>query len=395
MMADAKNRTAEEKGFDIPDHEIIRQIGRGSYGDVWLGKSLTGTFRAIKVIFRDRFETDRAFSREFEGIEQFEPISRAHPNLVQVLHVGRDPGSRYYFCIMELADDLKDGKALDPASYEPRTLATVTRTNGRIEVARCTDIGRQLASALAFLHDKGLVHRDVKPSNILFVGGLPKLGDIGLVARNAEASSFVGTEGYVPPEGPGSPQADMFALGKVIYEASTGKDRLDFPALPSDLASWPEKAAFMRLNEVLLCACANRPAQRHHDARQLAHSFEDASQGKRPFAPGRWRSSLPFSIGGLVLLAVVFSALVFGRTSCAPRPHSRQPAPPQTNAPGVASSNEPASFSGESPPKAAHSVGPQDDMVTSGVTITEGEVSSNGIPTKTTVTEDAAYFLRP
>jgi len=58
-----------------------------------------------------------------------------------------------------------------------------------------------LTSALAFLHEQGLVHRDIKPSNIIFVQGQPKLADIGLVAGSDETSSFVGTEGFIPPEG--------------------------------------------------------------------------------------------------------------------------------------------------------------------------------------------------
>ena len=159
--------TAARKDFEIPDHELIRQIGRGSYGDIWLARSLTGTYRAIKVIFRERFETDHAFAREFKGIEQFEPISRSHPNLVQVLHVGRDQKSRYYFCIMELADDLKHDGPLAPFTYEAKTLSAVAEARNIVPVADCCDIGYRLASALAFLHAKGLVHRDIKPSNIL------------------------------------------------------------------------------------------------------------------------------------------------------------------------------------------------------------------------------------
>src|SRR5205807_8994439 len=64
-----------------------------------------------------------------------------------------------------------------------------------------------------------------KPSNIIFSHGQPKLADIGLIANQDATCSFVGTEGYLPPEGPGSPQADLYSLGKVLYEASTGHDR--------------------------------------------------------------------------------------------------------------------------------------------------------------------------
>src|SRR5207245_5271345 len=66
--------------------------------------------------------------------------------------------------------------------------------------------------------------------NIIFTEGVPKLADIGLVAASGQ-QSFVGTEGYVPPEGPGTPQADIYSLGKLLYETCTGKDRLDFPEI--------------------------------------------------------------------------------------------------------------------------------------------------------------------
>jgi serine/threonine protein kinase len=88
-------------------------------------------------------------------------------------------------------------------------------------------LGADLALALAGLHAHGLVHRDIKPSNVIFVGGAPKLADIGLVTATISAQTFVGTEGFVPPEGPGTPAADVFSLGKLLYEISTGLDRHD------------------------------------------------------------------------------------------------------------------------------------------------------------------------
>src|SRR5437867_2179302 len=90
----------------IPDHELIRCIGRGAYGEVWLARhTRLGTLRAIKIIRRDQFGDARPFTSEFDGIQKYEPISRAHPNLVSILHVGGTDDCFYY--VMELADDAK------------------------------------------------------------------------------------------------------------------------------------------------------------------------------------------------------------------------------------------------------------------------------------------------
>src|SRR5215475_9324916 len=86
----------------VPDCEVLRCIGVGSYGEVWLSRSILGQYRAIKIVYREHFENDRPFDREFRGIQKFEPISRSHPSQVHILHVGRGEGFFYY--VMELAD---------------------------------------------------------------------------------------------------------------------------------------------------------------------------------------------------------------------------------------------------------------------------------------------------
>ena len=132
-------------------------------------------------------------------------------------------------------------------------------TRGRLPVREALELGLDLAEALRYLHGRQLVHRDIKPANIIYVNGLPKLADVGLVTHTAEARrepKQLGTEGFVPPEGPGTPSADVYSLGKVLYELAMGKDRLDFPELNTQLDSLPDKALLLRLNEVLLRACA-------------------------------------------------------------------------------------------------------------------------------------------
>src|SRR5204862_16386 len=157
---------------------------------------------------------------------------------------------------------------ISAATYQPRTLTTDLVHHRRLPMSECLQIGLSLTSALGHLHKNGLVHRDVKPSNIIFVGGVPKLADIGLVAEVADARSYVGTEGFIPPEGPGTPQADLYSLGKLLYEISTGKDRHAFPELPADLAEQTEAQALIELNAILLKACQNDVCDRYQTAEE-------------------------------------------------------------------------------------------------------------------------------
>jgi hypothetical protein len=316
----------------VADHELIRRIGAGSYGEVWLARSVTGQWRAVKAVSRDRFSSDRPYEREFRGVVQFEPISRSHPSLVQVLHVGRDDEAGAFYYVMELADGA--GKVISESvnsesvqsaataplntdslitDYSPRTLRTDLKARGRLAVAEAVTLGVELAGALGHIHRHGLVHRDVKPSNVIFVQGRPKLADLGLVTSTSEARSFVGTEGFIPPEGPGTVKADLFALGRLLYEAVTGKDRCEFPELPSDLDSWSNREEFLEFNEVVTQLCAPEPERRYSNAAEVAgdlnlilagRSVRRANGIERRLAQAR-RISVMTLIGVVVLVGII------------------------------------------------------------------------------------------
>lgn len=259
----------------VPDHELVRCIGRGSYGEVWLARGILGQWRAVKVVYRDRFPDARPYEREFSGILRVEPLSRVHEGLVDILHVGRREPEGYFYSVMELADDAAGEESprrtgADPAAtYQPCTLARTLRRRKLLSFQDCVSLGLNLSGALSQLHQHGLIHRDVKPSNILYVGGVPKLGDIGLVGEAGARGSYVGTEGYIPPEGPGTPQADLYSLGKVLYEACTGRDRLEFPVLPAGATEEPARTQLGELNAICLKACAPDPRARYQSAEAL------------------------------------------------------------------------------------------------------------------------------
>lgn len=250
----------------IPDFTLLRPIGRGAYGEVWLARSVTGVHRAVKIVRRDSFSEDRPFEREFSGIQRFEPVSMGQETQVGLLHVGRNVREGFFYYVMELADDVETGEEIFPDRYVPKTLKELRSRQRRLPASECLDIGLALTRALAHLHESGLVHRDIKPSNVIFVHGIPKLADIGLVSNIDTSHSFVGTEGFVPPEGPGTAAADIFSLGKVLYEISTGRDRTEFPNLPENLDDLNDRRALLELNEVVLKACDSDLQRRYASA---------------------------------------------------------------------------------------------------------------------------------
>lgn len=297
----------------IPDHEVTRKIGSGSYGEVWLARSVTGAWRAVKIVRRADFDDERTFEREFEGIRRYEPISREHPSLVHVLHVGRlsEPAPCYFY-LMELGDDLRTGQRVNPVEYEPRTLRAegVSQTRDPLPIDTVIDVGIALAGGLEHLHQHGLAHRDVKPANVIFVQGRAKLADIGLVAVR-DQRTFVGTEGFVPPEGPGSAAADIYSLGKVLYELATGLDRLEFPELPDKITKGESMTRWRQLNDIICETCEPRKEfRRINTGAQLQSALEALRDGRKVRFAARSQQRSGMFIGSLVGILLI-SALSF------------------------------------------------------------------------------------
>ena len=189
-----------------PDYDLFDPpFGEGAYGKVWLTRNAIGQWQALKAVYLAKFHQNaEPYDREFRGVKRYKPISDKHPGLLRVDFVSRKKREGYFYYVMELGDAQADGWEENPALYKPRDLASVrSQAEGRRLPARdCVRIGLALAEALDFLHRQGFTHRDIKPQNIIFVNGAPKLADVGLVAEfgpsDAEATR-VGTPGYMPP----------------------------------------------------------------------------------------------------------------------------------------------------------------------------------------------------
>ncbi|MGW8258034.1 MAG: protein kinase domain-containing protein, partial [Thermoguttaceae bacterium] len=143
-------------------------------------------------------------------------------------HVGKT--AEFLFYVMDLADDISGQAAADVPEYQPATLEKRLES-GPLDAEECFFCAKKLLAGLAALHEAGMVHRDVKPANCLFVHGELKLADFSLLTEANPLVSRVGTENYMPPDGRMDMRADVYAAGLVIYEMLTGLPAERFPSL--------------------------------------------------------------------------------------------------------------------------------------------------------------------
>ena len=193
---------------------LKQKCGAGAYGEVWLAEDAIGTRVALKIINNRGSYSER----ELAGLKNYKDCN--HPNLLKIRYV--EVTDEHICCIMDAADDLSRGKG----KYTPDTLANRLSKFGRMDGKEITAMLDGLLAGLEELHRHGLVHRDIKPDNILWVNARPTLADAGLVAQEGKGS-LVGTPGFMSPKlmsgkGPADASDDFYALGKVIYCALTG-----------------------------------------------------------------------------------------------------------------------------------------------------------------------------
>jgi serine/threonine protein kinase len=266
---DSDTRQGEQQAPpELPDFDLIRPVGHGGFGEVWLAANrTTGQLRAIKIIpLRQPGQADPA-AREIASLTRLEAnLGRQHPNLLCIHHVGKT--ANYLFYVMDPADDVGGGPASNAPDYRPATLQSRLEA-GPLSAEVCRDYASQLLAGLASLHAAGMVHRDVKPANCLFVDGQLKLADFGLVTEVQPLLSRVGTQKYMPPDGRMDMRADVYAAGLVIYEIISGLPVDDYPRLGRQASCVRNNPMLATLLRLVLHACERAPERRPADARAM------------------------------------------------------------------------------------------------------------------------------
>jgi len=301
-LATGDNRTPPE----VPGFDLIRLIGKGGFGEVWLAANqTTRQLRAVKVISTARSGAIDPAGREITSIICLEAnLRRQHTNLVSIHHVGQCAG--HIFLVMDLADNVTGEPGSTDPNYQPATLLSRLQASP-LTSEECWLRTGELVAGLAALHDAGMVHRDVKPANCLFVGGELKLADFGLLTEADRQMSRLGTVSYMPPDGHMDARADVYAAGLTIYEMITGLPLGCFPSLGENSAKFAEDPHLLKLNRLALRACQSAPDARFANAQEMLDELACPKPERT-----HWLFRHPGWIGiGVVciLLAIVFSTI--------------------------------------------------------------------------------------
>ena len=273
------------KGQKINDrYQIIRTIGEGGMANVYLAHdTILDRDVAVKIL-RGDLADDEKFVRRFQR-EAISASSLSHPNIVEMYDVGEDDGQ--YYIVMEYV--------------EGKTLKSLVKRRGALTLPEVIDIMLQLTSAVACAHDSYIIHRDIKPQNVLIKeDGTVKITDFGIaMALNSneltQTNSVMGSVHYLPPEqanGSGATiKSDIYSLGILMFELLTGK--LPFKgenAVEIAIKQMREKIPSVceinpdipqSIENIILKACAKNPKNRYDNVLEMHDDIKTALDEER------------------------------------------------------------------------------------------------------------------
>src|SRR5215475_5109519 len=275
MASDLINRTFDKR------YVIKRKLGSGGMADVYLAEDQELGRRVALKLLDDRHAADEQFVERFRREAQ-SAAGLSHPNIVSIFDRGYAEDT--YYIAMEYLDG--------------RTLKELLVRNGPTPVPIAIDYARQILSALGFAHRNGIVHRDIKPHNIVVrKDGRLKVTDFGIARSGAsqmtEAGSIVGTAQYLSPEQargkPVDQRSDLYSLGIVLYEMLTGKVPFTGDAAVEiamkHLSVVPEPPSKLRpeishdLDAVVMRALAKDPDDRYSSAEEMDADLARVARG--------------------------------------------------------------------------------------------------------------------
>ena len=261
------------KGQKINDrYEIIRVIGEGGMANVYLSNDTILNRKVAVKVLRGDLANDEKFVRRFQR-EALSASSLNHPNIVEMYDVGEDDGN--FYIVMEYVDG--------------KNLKQLIKRRTKLSLTEVVDIMKQLTDGISHAHDSFIIHRDIKPQNMLILdNGLVKITDFGIaVALNStqltQTNSVMGSVHYLPPEqaaGKGATfKSDIYSLGIMMYELITGKlpfrgenaveialkqMKEPIPSIREDNNEIPQA-----VENIVLKACAKNPKNRYDTAREM------------------------------------------------------------------------------------------------------------------------------
>ena len=273
------------KGTKINDrYQIIKTLGEGGMANVYLAHDTYLDRNVAVKVLRGDLANDEKFVRRFQR-EALSATSLSHPNIVEIYDVGEDDGQ--YYIVMEYVDG--------------KTLKQVLKQRGHLSVTEVIDIMLQVTDGMAHAHDAYIIHRDIKPQNIMILSnGMIKITDFGVaIALNStqltQTNSVMGTVHYIPPEqanGKGSTiRSDIYSMGIMMYELLTGflpykGDNAVEIALKHLREPLPSVRKFdptipQSIENVIIKATAKNPKNRYKDAREMHDDLKTALDASR------------------------------------------------------------------------------------------------------------------